>query len=356
MRLRALLVGLVLGALLVAFPAVTVASATDYRTNDAGLRALWANDLQAGVSPDQLAPLESQLDKADATTFASLPTVTFNPGASRGFLASLRISTDQIYASDLTSARTSAIAASTALALAIGPDASTYRHLWRQDLAESSTPADYQALADAWQLDAKLVPMDHQLAQDQTGLMSLVAQGKALSISTADASHLLEAITSYFTFEPAARYAYAPKLQAETAPTAADLQTRVQQALQARAAARTAAAANHAASGPYTLYLHLNGNYTDCSGATILSGGLYKDTCIHNTLYLVSHKWSVGASFFNLRVGSIIYLSGRRYTVYHVYTITPAGEESLLGGQQAPLTLQTCYTDSGSVLLMIQAH
>ena len=379
MRLRSLLLGLILLSLLACGTGFSISSAASYRTSAASLRSLWAADILSGVNPTQLAPLEAQLDAADSSSFLSLPASTLNPFSSQRALQKLRAQTDAIYASDLSASRANALAARTTLRLAFAPASATQLRLWSQDLNEASTPNDYQSLADAWSLQAKLVPLDEALQARTVTLDALTSQAASLALSTRDALAMQASIAYYFTLPDASRYPLASDLTARASSTITSLQSSITAELQARAAAaaaaaraqalaqaqalasaqahaQAAAAANQAANAP--LYLTLNGDYNDCTGATLLQGGLYKDTCVSfaNAVYLVSHKWSVGASFFRLHVGSVIYFQGRRYTVYRDYTITPAGEVARLYQDMAPLTLQTCYTDSGSVLLMIEAH
>jgi len=105
--------------------------------------------------------------------------------------------------------------------------------------------------------------------------------------------------------------------------------------------------------------LYLTGIYSDCTGATPVKGGLYRHPCLSHTIWLEAHKWSIGASFFSLHVGSHVYFQGRTYTVYHIFTEAPADEPygpDGLATSTAPLRLETCYTDSGSMHLIILAR
>jgi hypothetical protein len=106
----------------------------------------------------------------------------------------------------------------------------------------------------------------------------------------------------------------------------------------------------HHAPGP--LYLALNGTYADCTGQSLLRAGLYRDSCIQGTTYLVAHQWSTGGLFLGLHIGSRISFEGRLYTVYRIHTAAAAHPWPY---GNAPLTLQTCWTDSGSTFLIIQA-
>jgi hypothetical protein len=107
----------------------------------------------------------------------------------------------------------------------------------------------------------------------------------------------------------------------------------------------------HHAPGP--LYLALNGTYADCTGQSLLRAGLYRDSCIQGTTYLVAHQWSTGRLFLGLHIGSRISFEGRLYTVYRIHTAAAAHPWPY---GNAPLTLQTCWTDSGSIFLIIQAR
>ena len=84
----------------------------------------------------------------------------------------------------------------------------------------------------------------------------------------------------------------------------------------------------------------------------MVPSGLYRDTCVSNTIYLLAHKLSTGSLFFALHVGSLITFGGHPYTVHSVTKIArPDWHPSL-----APWTLQTCWTDSGSIWLIIRAR
>ena len=412
MRLRALLLTAILVALLLAFPGVAISSATDYHASEASLRSLWTTDLAAGVPQSQLSPLQSELKAADAATLAGLPTIAFSPGRAPALVASLRTRTNAIYQSDLALSKADALLSLAQLRSALSPVPVSLSHLWREELDSASTPADYSALAQAWRLDTSLVPFDASLTSSRTSLASLVNQATSLGLATPAAQALLSDLNAYFNADPSSRLASAPTLQARLTAVTNALHSSINAALAARAAAAAAAAAKAQADAaaaaaraaqshvrirppvaapppvhslpppgpppgpkpppaptpsptpspapgpPAPLALTLNGNYTDCTGATTLLGGLYRDTCLDPIIYLVSHKWSVGASFFALKVGSLLTLQGSTYTVYQVSVVTPAAEEAILNahGAEPPLILQTCWTDSGSLLLIIDAH
>ena len=367
MRMRTWLLGLILVALLMGFMGVAISSSADYTASSASLRALWATDLAAGVSAHQLAPLQAELAATQAHTLAKVPTVAFNPFNARTEIASLRTRTNTIYLSDLILERNAAFSARTALLAALGPVSVVQTHAWRDEIASATTPADYAGLAAAWQLDALLVPLDRSLAAHQVTLGTLLAQAASLSLSSPDATALAADTTAYSNDDPATRYAVASTLLARFDPVTTSLQAQVNSELAVRAARAAAAAAAQAAAAQSAartaaaqaaynapLYLSLNGYYTDCTGAALVAPGLTQDTCVSTSNYLLAHKWSTGRLFFALHVGSVLVFRGHTYTVYSVTQVSPQNWK--LADQTAPLTLQTCWTDSGSIWLIIRAR
>lgn len=371
MRLRFLLLGLLLGTLLLSLPGVAVSSANSYRASSASLRALWTQDVAAGLNPELLAPLQAELSTADDSTFVSLPTLTFNPSASQSLLASLRERTNAIYAASVVSSRDQAQAAKLQFTTAFGPLSTPQSHALREEFDAAQTPSDFSTLAASLHLDALLVPLDRNLSARQVTLAGLRAQAHALSLTTTLALANETDLTAYFLSDPTTRYALATTLLTRTDASIASLRASIKAELAKRAAiakakAAAAAAARARAATTYTassygMYLYLTGNYNDCTAVTLLKGGLYRDTCIHTTYYLVSHKWSIGASFSSLHVGSILYFGGQRYTISSRTIISPWAEAEHLYQENfatnvAPLTLQTCWTDSGSLFLILEAR
>ena len=243
MRLRTWLLGFILVSLLLPFPTLAASSAAGYQAAAASLRSLWATDLQSGVSPTQLAPLQAELAATETSSLASLPTIAFNPLDARAEIASLRSRTTAIYLQDLDAARTSAVHARAALTFALAPLTAVQAHMLREVMADAITPTDYTALAAAWLLDAKLVPLDRSLASRQSSLSALVVQADSLSIPTSDATALVNDTTTYLTLSPAGRFATAPVLLARFDPITTSLLSRVNAEIHARASAAEAAQA-----------------------------------------------------------------------------------------------------------------
>src|ERR1700694_1460577 len=189
MRLRLLLLGLVLGALLAGTPYVAVSDSSSYATSSASLRTLWATDIAQGLLPSDLAPLRSELDPQSASTFLGVPTLSLNPMRSQAEFLSLRTRTDALYAFALAIERNHAYASRDLLATAVGSPSTLQLHLWRQDLAAAVTINDYRTLADAWHLDALLVPLDRSLATQAQLLQALLAQATALQLTDPTAAH-----------------------------------------------------------------------------------------------------------------------------------------------------------------------
>jgi hypothetical protein len=341
--LRALLLFYITFALLLGIPGVAIVSASDYGDSATSLRALWTQDLAAGIAPGRLAPLQAELDASTASTFVTLPAIAFNPIRSRSEISSLRARSVTIYNSDLAAARIDAFTARDTLTHALTPISVIQAHLLREDLAAAQTPVDYSSLAAAWQLDALLVPLDRSLATHEGTLNALIAQANSLSLPSADATALSLDVNTYFQNDPTTRYATATGLLERFDPITISLQTQIDTEVAADAAAQSTA-----------LYLTQAGIYTDCKGRALVAPGLSQDTCVSTSIYLLAHKWSTGRLFFALHVGSILAFRGRFYTVYSITQV--AQRNWRLADQTAPLTLQTCWTDSGSVWLIIRAR
>ena len=367
MRLRTLLLGLILASLLLGLPGVAVTSANSYHASSASLRALWFQDLAAGLTPEQLSPLQSELAAADKSTLMGLPTLTFNPTASQALLDSLRSRTDAIYASSLAAAREESLAARDQLLAVSGPLTVSQSRALREDFTFVQTPSDFRLLTASLRLDTLLIPLDRSLATRQNTLLGLLAQAHSLSLPVSAPSLNASDLTAYFLLAPAPRYALAPALVAHTDATIASLHASINAELAKRAAARARARARAAAAAAQAararsawvaysapLYLTINGYYDDCTGVTIVKPGLYQWRCTYPT-YLLSHNNSTGHLFFALHLGSIVYFRSHRYTVYHIAVVTPAQENARLnnGGITVPLTLETCDNNSGSLRLVI---
>jgi hypothetical protein len=359
MRLRSLLLGLILASLLLGLPGIAVASANSYHASSASLRTLWSQDLAAGISPGQLAPLRSELAAADASTLMGFPTLTFNPSASQALLDSLLARTNAIYASSLTTARSQALAARDQLLAASGPLTVNQSHALREDFDLAQDPADFHLLAASLRLDALLIPLDNSLTTRQSTLVVLLAQAHSLLLPISAPASNLSDLAAYFLSAPTTRYALAPALVVRTDASIASLHNSITAGLAKRAAARARAAAAARARAAWIaynapLYLTLNGYYNDCTGATKVQPGLYQWTCVYPT-YLLTHNNSTGHLFFALHLGSIVYFQHHRYTVYHIAVVTVAQENARLnnGGITVPLTLETCDNNSGSLRLVI---
>lgn len=374
MRIRYWLLGLTFSLVLLTLSGIAATPTTGYQTSPASLRALWTRDLAAGVAPSQLAPLQSILDRLTAPSLSSLSVSSSNSSLLSSEVSSLRDRTNAIYQEDLIIQQEAALTARAELVAALTPLTASQSDLQSQQFATAQTPADFSALATTWHLGALLVPTDRSLFASLTTLNSLNAQAATLSLSNPEGTTLATSLTNYFTLSSPARYAAAPALQISATSTLANLPFRLADATVAKAASDAADAAAYAQSHPIPVYhapvstyvaphpaplssvlhLHLTGNYSDCKGNSLLPNGLFHDTCIPDTYYLVSHKYSVGATFFALKIGSQIAFNGRTWTVSKTYTVTPVGETSHFG--ESALTLQTCYTDSGSIFLIIEAN
>jgi hypothetical protein len=99
------------------------------------------------------------------------------------------------------------------------------------------------------------------------------------------------------------------------------------------------------------------GLYSDCSGATPLASRwqVYRDTCTPTT-YLLAHNYpGIGSGFFGYGAGTRLAYGGAVYTVREVLYLSPARAWSLAFSSPAPLTLQTCANQDGSVVLVVRA-
>lgn len=239
--MRTLFFGFLLGALLLLFPTLLSSSSAGYHAGATSLRASWATDLQAGVSPSQIAPLQAELAATETSNLLSLPAIAFNPFNAHSELASLRERTNAIYAQDLAAARASALDARATLTFALAPFTPVQTHLLREEMDSALTPADYTALAAVWSLDALLVPLDRSLASHQSSLSALLLHATSLSLTDSDATALLDATTSYFALAPVMRFATAPDLLSRFDPVTASLFSRVNAVIHARSAARLTA-------------------------------------------------------------------------------------------------------------------
>jgi len=209
------------------------------QTRAAELHSRWASMVTAGIPAYELASLEQEWAYGEIQSYFGVGAMFWLPGA-RATIDRWQATTDQIWVRDLNVYRAGAIAAEQNLHRAIGIEPLVQRKGRLDALIDASTPADFSALRSAWDLEARLVPIDRRIAAATGAIAQQAARAKTLGIRSEPSADLLAQADVYSRLGSQDRLARAEMLTRGLTAAQKDLQGRLD------AAAITQAAMAHA--------------------------------------------------------------------------------------------------------------
>src|SRR5207249_9467956 len=162
-RLSLLLVVAISLVFLGGIAAIDRGSALALQQRALALHAQWAYMRDNGIPAQDLAGLEQEWKRSQASRFIGPASVFWLPGAVPT-VNRWEAQTTAIWERNLASTRVEAVAAANRLHAAIGDE--TYVQLKVRSLVlnEALTPRDFMGLRDRWNLEAALVPIDRAIA------------------------------------------------------------------------------------------------------------------------------------------------------------------------------------------------
>ena len=155
--------------------------AVDLQARAAAVHQHWAAMRADGIPDSELAVLEQEWIYSQKVKFLGVGTVFWWPNAS-GIVDSWQSQSAAIYSRDLLRYRAGAVAADQNLHAALGTEPWGERKARLDALAVATKPDEFAALRSDWDLEAKLVPIDRNIAAAAGALGTQALQAKALGI------------------------------------------------------------------------------------------------------------------------------------------------------------------------------
>jgi uncharacterized protein YvpB len=192
----------------------------------AAVHQRWAVMRAEGIPDSDLAVLEQEWIYTQRIKYFGAGTDFWWPGAS-ATVDSWQSATAAIWARDLRMNREGAIAADRTLHAALGAEPRTQTKARIDALGAAATPGDFAALRADWELEARLVPIDRNLASAAGTLATQVQQAAALGIRSDPAPESLARADGYSQMGALERMARAEMLTRNLANVRKDLQERL---------------------------------------------------------------------------------------------------------------------------------
>jgi uncharacterized protein YvpB len=174
------------------------ASAFELQSRADTLHARWIQMIDQGVPAADLEGIQRQWADAERIQILSIGVAFWSP-ASRATIDSWQAETDAIWVHNVSVGRDGALAALMELHRAIGTEPSVVMKDRLAALNGASTPADYRALQFDWDLQARLVPINKEIAAAVGTLIALSQQATALGILSDPAPDVLLETDAYQT-------------------------------------------------------------------------------------------------------------------------------------------------------------
>ena len=191
-----------------------------------GLHAKWAYMRDNGVPAQDLAGLEQEWTRSQASRFIGPASVFWLPGAVPT-VNRWEGQTTAIWERNLASTRVEALAAANRLHVAIGGEAYVDQKLRLLVLNEALTPRDLSGLRDQWNLEAALVPIDRAIAASVAQVHDQVSRASRLGIRSDPANRVLGRAAAYTQLPDPDRLARSDALATDLSMLQADLAGRL---------------------------------------------------------------------------------------------------------------------------------
>ena len=186
----------------------------------------WEAMRQAGIPDSDLAQLEREWATTQAFMVGGVGSTFWLPSGAETVNA-WQAESDAIWARDLSEYRSEALLADQNLHLALASEPFVQRKSRMDAFAQARTPLDFLVLRNDWNLEARLVPIDHHLATLAGALIGQVQQAEGLGIRSDPAGDAIQGAGSYSLLMPEERMARAEMLTRSLTAVQADLQTRL---------------------------------------------------------------------------------------------------------------------------------
>jgi uncharacterized protein YvpB len=200
--------------------------AFDVQARAAAVHDHWAAMRADGIPDSELATLEQEWIYSQKVKFLGVGTLFWWPGAS-GIVDGWQSQSAAIYARDLVRYRAGAVAADQNLHAALGTESWPQRKARLDALAVATKPDEFAALRSDWDLEAKLVPIDRNIAAGAGTLATQVRQATTLGIRSDPAPAVMTRASDYTTLGALERMARAEFLTRTLISTRKDLQGRL---------------------------------------------------------------------------------------------------------------------------------
>src|SRR5256885_12596062 len=151
------------------------------QTKAAELHAHWAYMRDNGVPADELAGLERQWTQSQESRYWEAASAFWLPGGAE-MLNTWQLASDEIWSRDVARFRADASLDEQQLHRALGAESFQERKGRLEALNAGVTPLDYATIRDAWNLQARLVPIDRAIAASVAGLLTEIQRAGALGI------------------------------------------------------------------------------------------------------------------------------------------------------------------------------
>jgi hypothetical protein len=157
--------------------------AFDLQARAATVHQSWAAMRADGIPDSELAILEQEWIYSQKVKFLGVGTLFWWPGAS-GIVDRWQSQSAAIYARDLVQYRAGAVAADQSLHAALGAEPWAQRKARLDALSIATKPDEFAALRSDWDLEARLVPIDRNIAAVAGAVATQVLQAKNLAIQS----------------------------------------------------------------------------------------------------------------------------------------------------------------------------
>jgi uncharacterized protein YvpB len=200
--------------------------AFDLQARAAAVHQGWAAMRADGIPDSELAILEQEWIYSQKIKFLGVGTVFWWPGAS-GIVDRWQSQSAAIYSRDLARYRAGAVAADQSLHAALGAEPWAQRKARLDALSVATKPDEFAALRSDWDLEARLVPIDRNIAAAAGTVATQVLQAKNLAIRSDPGPAVITRANDYTTLGALDRMARAEFLTRTLISTRKDLQGRL---------------------------------------------------------------------------------------------------------------------------------
>lgn len=186
----------------------------------------WDAMRQAGIPDTDLAGLEREWAASQSVKVLEAGGMFWLPGGA-GTLDRWQAESDAIWARDLAAYRAEALVAEQNLHNALAPETTVQRKARLDAFAESSSPLDFLNLRDSWNMEARLVPIDRNIAALAGVLVGQVQDAQRLGIRSDPGGAAIGRAGDFSLMLPLERMARAEMLTRNLLAVQVDLKARL---------------------------------------------------------------------------------------------------------------------------------